>query len=149
MSRVIALLIVVVMSSSGCASTSELRAFTTDACSLFPEGDAKDPQRWAECCTQHDQPYWRGGTAEQRRIADAALRSCVQERTGRNVLASLMYRGVRLGGTPYLPTPFRWGYGWEQGWISGRGYQALTPSEQNDADEKLRAYVLKSAAESH
>ena len=23
-----------------------------------------------------------------------------------------MLAGVRVGGTPYLPTPFRWGYGW-------------------------------------
>jgi len=23
-----------------------------------------------------------------------------------------MFTGVRVGGTPYLPTSFRWGYGW-------------------------------------
>jgi hypothetical protein len=36
-----------------------------------------------------------------------------------------MLAGVRIGGTPYLPTRFRWGYGWP--WP--RGYRALTPAE--------------------
>jgi hypothetical protein len=25
-----------------------------------------------------------------------------------------MYYGVRLGGTPYLPTSFKWGFGWKE-----------------------------------
>jgi hypothetical protein len=37
-----------------------------------------------------------------------------------------MYRGVRAGGTPYLPTPYRWGYGWRY----LRGYKALTEAEK-------------------
>jgi hypothetical protein len=28
-------------------------------------------------------------------------------------IGSLFYAGVRLGGAPWLPTPWRWGYGWE------------------------------------
>jgi len=37
----------------------------------------------------------------------------------------LMLAGVRVGGTPYLPTRFRWGYGWP----FFRGYQPLNADE--------------------
>jgi hypothetical protein len=121
----------------GCASTHVLRDFSTDRCSLFPDGDAKDPQRWASCCVKHDMAYWRGGAAELRQGADSELRQCVLARTGRPALANLMYRGVRLGGTPLLPAGFRWGYGWGY----GRGYELLTPEEQRLADQKLAAYL--------
>jgi len=33
-----------------------------------------------------------------------------------------MLAGVRIGGTPYLPTKFRWAYGWPY----PRGYTALS-----------------------
>lgn len=119
----------------GCASTQVLRDFTTDGCSLFPDGDAQDAVLWRECCVTHDQAYWRGGSADARKNADAAFRTCVLERSGRPGLAGQMYHGVRLGGTPWLPTWFRWGYGWGY----GRGYAPLTPDEQQHADDKLAA----------
>lgn len=123
---------------NGCASTHALRDFTTDGCSLFPDGDAGNPQRWRDCCVRHDIAYWRGGTAEQRGSADDSLRACVMARTGRQALADQMYWGVRLGGTPLLPTGFRWGYGWGY----GRGYEPLKPDEQRLAEEKLATYRL-------
>ena len=117
-----------------CASPSVLRDFTTDGCSLFPDsaGDAC----WADCCVAHDRAYWRGGTADERRRADAALRECVLAQTGKPTLAGAMYRGVRLGGAPLAPAWYRWGYGWGY----GRGYSPLTAAEQRQADEKLGAY---------
>lgn len=121
---------------SGCASTRVLRDFTTDGCSLFPDGDAEDPARWCDCCVNHDKAYWRGGTAAERKRADVSLRGCVLAVTGRPALARLMYRGVRLGGMPMFPTGFRWGYGWGY----GRGYEPLTPGEQLRASEKLAGY---------
>lgn len=33
-------------------------------------------------------------------------------KVGEPEIAKLMLLGVRVGGTPYLPTEFRWGYGW-------------------------------------
>jgi hypothetical protein len=36
-----------------------------------------------------------------------------------------MFAGVRVGGSPYFPTPFRWGYGWSY----PRGYGALSEQE--------------------
>lgn len=118
-----------------CASPRVLRDFTTDGCSLFPDsaGDAC----WADCCVEHDRAYWRGGTADERRHADAALRECVA-RTGRTTLAGLMHAGVRIGGLPLWPTGFRWGYGWGY----GRGYAPLTPEEQRDAQDRLASRPL-------
>lgn len=122
----------------GCASSRVLRPFTSDGCSLFPDGDTEDSLRWADCCRTHDMAYWRGGTAHERRNADVALRDCVLARTGRPTLAAWMYRGVRIGGLPLFPTGFRWGYGWGY----GRGYAPLAPDEQQRADELLAPYLV-------
>ena len=42
----------------------------------------------------------------------AALRDCVSRATG-GVLPELMRAGVRVGGAPWHPVPWRWGYGWD------------------------------------
>ncbi|MFO1351085.1 MAG: hypothetical protein U1F68_10605 [Gammaproteobacteria bacterium] len=81
------------------------KPFTTDHCTWFPDGD------YGGCCVEHDRIYWRGGSAEARKAADRALMDCVA-RGGRPWLAKLMYLGVRIGGHPWLPTSWRWGYGW-------------------------------------
>lgn len=128
-------LLVAALAISGCA-THTLRDFTTDGCSMFPDGDTDGPSCWVGCCVAHDRAYWRGGTASEREAADLALRECVT-RTGRPVMASLMYRGARLGGVPWLPTGFRWGYGWSY----GRGYAPLTAEEQRQADAQLAPYL--------
>lgn len=130
------LALAVALGLGGCASSRVLSDFRTDGCSLFPDGDAQSARRWSGCCVTHDLAYWRGGTAQERRRADHALRDCVLARSGRPRLAEAMYRGVRVGGTPLMPTPFRWGYGWGY----GRGYAALTPGEQRAADDRLAAY---------
>ena len=120
----------------GCATTNVLRDFSTDGCSLFPDGDADHPQLWSDCCVSHDQAYWRGGSAQERSNADARLGECVLVRTGRKTLAGAMHCGVRLGGSPWMPAWFRWGYGWAY----GRGYAPLSVAEQQQADDKLSAY---------
>ncbi len=107
-----------------CASAwaADLKAFTSDGCSLFPDGTVGDRTKWCECCLQHDIAYWRGGTEQERKSADEVLRACVLERTGDMALAETMYLGVRAGGHPVFPTWYRWGYGWTY----GRGYKPLT-----------------------
>ncbi|MCH7505772.1 MAG: hypothetical protein IID60_00515 [Proteobacteria bacterium] len=52
------------------------------------------------------------------------------------MLATLMYEGVRLGGSPYFYTWYRWGYGWDY----DRKYQALTPGERKLADKLVEEY---------
>lgn len=100
---------------------SELRPFTSDGCSSFPDGTLKHKDLWIECCTAHDYAYWKGGTYTEREDADKELRRCISA-VGNPEIALLMLAGVRIGGTPYLPTMFRWGYGWPY----PRGYTALS-----------------------
>jgi hypothetical protein len=121
---------------AGCASTSNLRPFATDGCSLFPDRSARTGKDWGACCVTHDRAYWRGGGKVDRRVADKELRMCVLAKTDSKGLSSLMYRGVRIGGMPYLPTPFRWGYGWGY----GRFYRKLDDQEKAAADQLQAQY---------
>ncbi|MEX1058011.1 MAG: FAD-binding oxidoreductase [Natronospirillum sp.] len=106
------------------ASANEIRPFESDGCSSFPDGTFQQTELWLMCCTAHDYRYWMGGTYQERLAADKALEQCVAS-VGEPEIALLMLAGVRVGGTPYLPTRFRWGYGWPY----PRGYKALTEDE--------------------
>ena len=109
------------------ASTAELQPlqpFLSDGCSGFPDGTPWQKDLWLDCCTAHDLAYWKGGTLAERVAADEALEACVAA-VGEPGIARLMLTGVRVGGTPYLPTRFRWGYGWP----FPRGYRALSEAE--------------------
>lgn len=120
---------------SSCSHSDELTAFTSDGCSAFPDGTLAMKTLWLSCCTAHDVAYWRGGTYDERLQADRELKQCVAQ-TGQDEIAKLMLAGVRVGGTPYLPTSFRWGYGWSY----LRGYKALTDEEQAVVQLMLQAY---------
>jgi hypothetical protein len=85
-----------------------MKAFRSDGCSLAPDLNIR------ACCERHDQAYWAGGSCEQRREADQQLRECMSH-NGRPLLASLYYAGVRVGGSPLWPFPWRWGFGWPYG----------------------------------
>jgi len=86
--------------------------FTSDGCSMWPDST------WVDCCVNHDIAYWCGGSAADRRRADDALRECVAERSS-ELMGILTWVGVIMGGIPWQPMPWRWGYGW-----SGlRGYE--------------------------
>ncbi len=74
--------------------------------------------------------YWRGGTIEERELADKRLKECVFDKTQDEILANVMYEGVRLGGSPYFYNWYRWGYGWPY----DRKYQALSPVEREEAN---------------
>ena len=102
-----------------------IKPFVSDGCSMFPNGTLEQKELWLECCAEHDRAYWRGGTSEERLAADKKLEECVKSQGG-PAIAKLMLQGVRAGGTPYLPTKFRWGYGWP--WL--RGYKALSKEEK-------------------
>lgn len=88
-----------------------LKPFTSDGCSAFPDGTFDQKTLWLACCERHDFDYWQGGTYQQRLTSDNRLKNCVSK-AGESTIAALMLVGVRVGGTPYLPTSFRWGYGW-------------------------------------
>ncbi|WP_188924128.1 hypothetical protein [Shewanella algicola] len=106
------------------ARANTLAPFTSDGCSVFPDGTFEQGELWLGCCQKHDFDYWKGGTFDERLASDKALRVCVAK-VGQPQIALLMLAGVRVGGTPYLPTQFRWGYGWPY----PRDYGALTADE--------------------
>lgn len=111
--------------SSEILSSNQLRPFTSDGCSRFPDGiPLVNAKKWQHCCIYHDVAYWQGGTLEQRLAADQELRACVA-RTGEAAIADAMFIGVRAGGAAALPTSWKWGYGW----VLSRGYQELNAEE--------------------
>lgn len=118
------------------AHAADLRPFTSDGCSLFPDGTIRDRTKWCDCCLTHDLAYWQGGTGEERKKADEALRECVLERTQDKTLAETMYLGVRAGGHPAFPAWYRWGYGWSY----GRGYKPLSEAEKQRVRERQDEY---------
>lgn len=120
----------------GCAAPPELQPFATDGCSLFPDRALNGRADWCHCCLAHDLAYWRGDSAEARLQADAALRQCVLQAAHSRELADLMFAGVRVGGGPYLQTPYRWAYGW----TGARGYAPLSSAEAAQADAAQARY---------
>ncbi|MDH5408943.1 MAG: FAD-binding oxidoreductase [Gammaproteobacteria bacterium] len=128
--------IVLLMSMSQLVSADTLSSFSTDGCSSFPEGTIKHQSLWADCCLRHDLAYWKGGTYEERKTADDELAACVTK-VGEPEIAKLMLAGVRVGGSPYFPTTFRWGYGWSY----PRTYQPLSKDEKQQVREKIKLFV--------
>lgn len=114
----------VLLVTPGITLSTEIQPFKSDGCSAFPDGTWKKHDLWLSCCIAHDRAYWQGGTYGERLIADEALKQCVAS-LGEPEIAQLMLVGVRAGGSPYLPTSFRWGYGWP----FPRGYRALSDEE--------------------
>ena len=115
----------------------DLKPFTTDGCSAFPNGTLNQKSLWIECCIRHDLAYWKGGTYEERLEADQGLKECVSQ-VGEPEIAQLMLAGVRVGGSPYIPTTYRWGYGWPY----PRGYKALSNEENLEVQQMLDYFKL-------
>ncbi len=123
-----ALLLMFSLCAAGCAATRPCdpqlappalaeqppRSCRVDGCSLAPDFD------FTHCCDRHDSRYWPGGSRVQRSQADRAFRQCI-EAANHPLLGGIYYYGVRIGGTPYLPTPWRWGFGWDY----PRGYRDI------------------------
>ena len=123
MKTTVIVLLLVVMSVASIAQ--ELKPFESDGCSIFPDGTLSQNKLWLNCCIAHDKAYWIGGTDKERLQADQELNACVAG-IGEPEIAKVMLAGVRVGGSPYLPTPFRWGYGWRD----SRGYKPLDDTEK-------------------
>ena len=118
---------------ASCVSNpSSLKPFRSDGCSGFPDGTLRDPSLWREHCVTHDLAYWQGGTADQRLAADRTLRRSLAGE-GHPIVAEIAYLGVRIGGAPWLPTSWRWGYGWPY----PHGYKPLTPEERYEVQSKV------------
>lgn len=122
---------------AGCSNQVDLQPFSSDGCSLFPDQGLITQADWCDCCVIHDVAYWKGGTAEQRHQADTALRECIFAKTEDEALATVMYEGVRVGGSPYFYNGYRWGYGWP----FARKYQALSPVELEQVKRRWNEFV--------
>lgn len=85
--------------------------FRTDGCSMWFDAMVTG-ESWQDCCVEHDIAYWCGGTKAMRREADAELERCVAGHY-RRWMGALMEPGVRVGGAPWVPAYWRWGYGHE------------------------------------
>lgn len=96
-----------------------LKPFTSDGCSAFPDGTLSHNTLWLSCCEKHDFDYWKGGSYLERLTSDNELQVCVAK-VGEPEIAALMLAGVRVGGAPYFPTSFRWGYGWSYPKLYGK-----------------------------
>ena len=129
--RFVSLLIMLCGSSGLLADT--LQPFSSDGCSWFPNGNLINHQLWLSCCITHDFAYWKGGTKREKLDADKALKHCVAD-AGEPMVGELMEMGVRLGGSAWFPTTYRWGYGWPY----PREYRPLTEEEQAQVIEQSR-----------
>ena len=78
----------------------------------------------------------------QRLDADRELQYCVAA-LGQKEISLLMLAGVRVGGSPFFPTKFRWGYGWPYPKLYGE----LTGDERKKI-EKVTAQSAEEAVES-
>jgi hypothetical protein len=94
------------------AFPATLRPFATDGCTFVAEGPRENPDLWRDCCVVHDAFYWMGGSFLERIEADDHFKQCLELRTG-EFRAILMRLGVRIGGSPFIPTSARWGFGWK------------------------------------
>lgn len=123
------------IASARCIASTQSSAlprhkFTTDGCTLWPNGE------WTECCITHDMAYWCGGPNSLRRRADEELRSCVAQHSS-HINASMMYYGVRLFAAKWMPFPWRWGFGysWPYKASETQGQPAETPPDGNTASD--------------
>ncbi|MCH7583928.1 MAG: hypothetical protein IH941_02070 [Acidobacteria bacterium] len=82
------------------------KPFTSDHCTAVTEYDH------AACCVRHDWLYWQGGSRRDRKQADLAFYKCMRQ-TAHWRRAGIRRLGVRFAGVGFLPTPWRWGYGWK------------------------------------
>jgi hypothetical protein len=97
--------------------------YPDDGCSCFPETGFED------CCRAHDKIYYRGGSEADRAKADRELRQCIRGK-GHTLMGDILYYSVRVGGVPWVPTPWRWGFG--HPYLSQRGYAAGTGTDNTN-----------------
>lgn len=119
-------------------TVDELQPFVTDGCSMFPDGTPSNRTWWQHCCITHDFAYYAGGSADLRAAADDGLAACIASEVD-DAFGNLMRAGVRVGGTPALNTPWRWGYGWTYDALNG--YRDLPDDQRAAAQAQIDAYM--------
>ncbi|MBL6991484.1 MAG: hypothetical protein ISR65_16995 [Bacteriovoracaceae bacterium] len=62
-----------------------------------------------------------------------------------NRLGDVMEMGVFVGGSAFIPSTWRWSYGW----TAGKNYQKLTKEDKIKVKEKIRQYFQKDCRSDH
>ncbi|MGZ3773374.1 MAG: hypothetical protein ACXVCY_02745 [Pseudobdellovibrionaceae bacterium] len=109
------------------SNSNRLQDFTTDGCSVIADGFVT--KSWEACCVQHDFEYWVGGSEADKDKADRMLEKCIGINTF-PILGEIFYAGVHVGGSPFLPTTWRWGYGY----VKPRGFAPRSEADQQKVD---------------
>ena len=88
----------------------------SDGCSVpfFIRPFIRDSPACRECCLEHDQAYYYGGTRIERAAADEKLRLCLSRHMP-IWAADAAYRFTRVFGSPYLRRKgVSWAFGGER-----------------------------------
>ncbi len=103
------LLALVALVFSFTSAHAQLKEFKTDYCTFYPNGSLFNRNAWKHCCLEHDIYYWVGGSKKRQFSVDLKLRECVRS-TGYDLIANMMYYGVRAG--HYSPVKIKYDWGW-------------------------------------
>jgi hypothetical protein len=112
------------------------KPFKSDGCSLIQpiyELLGRVPPA-AAFCRLHDVDYWAGGPFGDFIRANREVRQRTRA-AGYPILAWIRWIGVTLGGWPFLPTPWRWGFGWY--WWRFRLFRALDQIDEAQRNSEL------------
>ncbi|MCM2322450.1 MAG: hypothetical protein NDJ90_04230 [Oligoflexia bacterium] len=120
------------------AEKNQLLPFTTDGCSMSLDNGPITQRDWVHCCIEHDKAYWLGGTVLEKDAADLALKKCLLRARMTEFESGVYYKAVQSGGSPSLPTTWKWGYGW----VNARGYSPITVEERREAKQYERLFSL-------
>ena len=71
-------------------------------------------------------------------MADRLLRECIQKHSKYKALAWIRWFGVRVGGIGWIPTTFRWGFGWRWPATSGEGGPYTVANQRAAIEMALR-----------
>lgn len=82
-------------------------------CAHLPEKLAVD--QWSDCCSELDRQYWRGGPFTAQREANQTFRSCIASVYPESYIPVMTYYGLYVFSSPFVPTSWRWAYGWDFG----------------------------------
>ncbi len=68
-----------------------------------------------KCCLSYDEKYIYGGSENFRKTVDYQIKTCALKQGIEEKSTIALFYAVRLLGTPYIDTPWRWGYGYDFG----------------------------------
>lgn len=115
-----------------------LHPFTSDGCSVAPDNEYIGNNDWLGCCVEHDKKYWLGGTRQEKELADSEFKQCLVTNGMSAFESNIYYFAVQFGGSPFLSTNWKWGYGWSK----NRLYLPLSIDDKNKAKKYDKLFQL-------